>query len=306
MTGSSEAHNYTLGSTLPTGPCTHRVGARRPASLQEQPCDVWPDASQSDHCRRRSPAIMADDIVIDKALFQDRLSAFVAKWKADKRSGDHIFQGAAAIATVVGKASEPGTYLKPAAFQLWLLGYEFPATLFILTPDLLQVVTTKKKGKPSLCLQQVVFPPCTDRGLSASYLEPLKGGKVPVEILVRGKDPDENRKQFQTCIDTLRSAGDKVAVLKKDSATGAFADEWKAAFAEADFGEQQQVDLAPIMSAAALSVKDEKELVSPGLASCHLYLLQFHCFPGSLHDVHLTADPGSAPSAMPRVHRAHS
>lgn len=30
--------------------------------------------------------------------------------------------------------------------QLWLLGYEFPATLFILTPDLLQIVTTKKKG----------------------------------------------------------------------------------------------------------------------------------------------------------------
>ena len=31
--------------------------------------------------------------------------------------------------------------------QLWLLGYEFPATLFILTPDLLQIVTTKKKGE---------------------------------------------------------------------------------------------------------------------------------------------------------------
>jgi nucleosome binding factor SPN SPT16 subunit len=30
--------------------------------------------------------------------------------------------------------------------QLWLLGYEFPHTLFILTPDLLQIVTTKKKG----------------------------------------------------------------------------------------------------------------------------------------------------------------
>jgi nucleosome binding factor SPN SPT16 subunit len=30
--------------------------------------------------------------------------------------------------------------------QLWLLGYEFPHTLFVLTPDLLQIVTTKKKG----------------------------------------------------------------------------------------------------------------------------------------------------------------
>jgi hypothetical protein len=61
---------------------------------------------------------MADDIVIDKAAFQERLTNFVTKWKADKRSGDTVFQGAGSIATVVGKASEPGTYLKPAAYQV--------------------------------------------------------------------------------------------------------------------------------------------------------------------------------------------
>jgi nucleosome binding factor SPN SPT16 subunit len=93
-------------------------------------------------------------------------------------------------------------------------------------------------------------------------LEPLKGGKVPIEILVRGKDAEENKKQFQTCIDTIKNAGKKVAVLKKDSSTGGFADEWKAAFAEAGIKEEDQVDLAPILSQAALSVKDEKELVS--------------------------------------------
>ncbi|KAL1796202.1 hypothetical protein ACET3X_004742 [Alternaria dauci] len=183
---------------------------------------------------------MADnDIVIDKALFHERLNNLVTKWKADKRSGDQVFQGAGSIATLVGKASEPGIYLKPAAFQLWLLGYEFPATLFVLTPDLLQIVTTKKK---------------------ASYLEPLKGGKVPVEILVRGKDAEENKKQFQTCLETMKKAGKKVAVLKKDNANNAFASEWKAAFDEAGFKEEDQVDLAAILSNAALSVKDEKEL----------------------------------------------
>ncbi|CAN9284746.1 unnamed protein product [Alternaria alternata] len=183
---------------------------------------------------------MADnDIVIDKALFHERLNNLVTKWKADKRSGDQVFQGASSIATLVGKASEPGIYLKPAAFQLWLLGYEFPATLFVLTPDLLQIVTTKKK---------------------ASYLEPLKGGKVPVEILVRGKDAEENKKQFQTCLETMKKAGKKVAVLKKDNANNAFANEWKAAFDEAGFKDEDQVDLASIMSNAALSVKDEKEL----------------------------------------------
>ena len=30
--------------------------------------------------------------------------------------------------------------------KFWLLGYEFPATLFIFTPDAMYVVTTAKKG----------------------------------------------------------------------------------------------------------------------------------------------------------------
>ncbi|KAF2000156.1 SPT16-domain-containing protein [Amniculicola lignicola CBS 123094] len=182
---------------------------------------------------------MADDIVIDKQLFHERLNGFMTKWKADKRSGDQIFGGATSAVVLVGKASEPGSYLKPAAFQLWLLGYEFPATLFVLTPDLLQVVTTKKK---------------------ASYLEPLKGGKVPIEILVRGKDAEENKKQFQSCLDTIKNAGKKVAVLKKDSAAGPFAEEWRTAFSGADIKEDSQVDLAPILSNAALSIKDGQEM----------------------------------------------
>ena len=56
-----------------------------------------------------------------------------------------------------------------------------------------------------------------------------------------------------------------MAVLKKDNATGAFAEEWKAAFQAADIKEEDQVDLGLILSNAALSVKDEKELVSRSL-----------------------------------------
>lgn len=75
--------------------------------------------SQSTAKDLRSPAfIMADDIVIDKDLFHERLGNFISKWKTDKRGGDQIFQGAGSIATVVGKASDPGSYLKPAAFQV--------------------------------------------------------------------------------------------------------------------------------------------------------------------------------------------
>lgn len=78
---------------------------------------------------------------------------------------------------------------------------------------------------------------------------------------MRGKDAEENKKQIQTCIETLKKAGKKAAVLKKDSATGPFAEEWKAAFQEAGFKEEDQADLGVILSNAALSVKDERELV---------------------------------------------
>ena len=30
--------------------------------------------------------------------------------------------------------------------QFWLLGYEFPATLLVFTPEVMYVVTTAKKG----------------------------------------------------------------------------------------------------------------------------------------------------------------
>lgn len=29
---------------------------------------------------------------------------------------------------------------------------------------------------------------------------------MPVEILVRGKDAEENKKQFQSCLDTIKKA----------------------------------------------------------------------------------------------------
>lgn len=59
---------------------------------------------------------MADEIVVDKELFYNRLSSFITAWKGDKRS-DEVFQGAGSIVICVGKASE-GAYTKATAFQV--------------------------------------------------------------------------------------------------------------------------------------------------------------------------------------------
>ena len=41
----------------------------------------------------------------------------------------------------------------------------------------------------------------------AKHLELLKGGKIPIEILVRGKDADQNAKHFKRCLDAIKDAG---------------------------------------------------------------------------------------------------
>lgn len=41
----------------------------------------------------------------------------------------------------------------------------------------------------------------------AKHLEPLKGGKIPLEILVRGKDAEQNEKLFNKITDLIKSSG---------------------------------------------------------------------------------------------------
>jgi nucleosome binding factor SPN SPT16 subunit len=38
-------------------------------------------------------------------------------------------------------------------------------------------------------------------------LEPLKGGKIPLEVLVRGKDAEQNEKLFTKIADVIKSSG---------------------------------------------------------------------------------------------------
>lgn len=52
----------------------------------------------------------------------------------------------------------------------------------------------------------------------------------------------------------------KVGTIAKDTSVGPFIDEWKKAFDEIS-KDVEEVDITPALSAAALAVKDENELV---------------------------------------------
>ncbi|KAI1308574.1 FACT complex subunit SPT16 [Xylaria venustula] len=186
------------------------------------------------------------EIKIDAKLFHERVSHFISAWKNDKRTSDNgAFAGVSSIVIMMGKVEENPEFHKNNAMHFWLLGYEFPTTLMLFTTEKLYVVTTAKKAK---------------------HLEPLTKGKFPVEVLVRGKDAAANEKQFITIVETIKSAGQKVGVLTKDTSKGPFVDEWKKVFSD-KFPDAEEIDISTALSTAAFSVKDETELRAMRTAS---------------------------------------
>ncbi|KAK4452354.1 FACT complex subunit ctc-2 [Podospora aff. communis PSN243] len=185
------------------------------------------------------------DIKIDSKLFQERISHFINAWKSDKRSGDALFGGASSIVILMGKVDTNPEFHKNNAMHFWLLGYEFPTTLMLLTLDTIYILTTQKKAK---------------------YLDQITGGRIPVEVLVRGKDNAANEKLWLKITDAIKAAGKKVGVLTKDNSKGPFIDEWKKVFAD-NCKDAEEVDVAQALSGAAFSIKDETELRAMRTAS---------------------------------------
>ncbi|KAI1947601.1 FACT complex subunit spt16 [Ophidiomyces ophidiicola] len=182
---------------------------------------------------------MGEEIKIDKALFSDRLSTLYTAWKADKRSTSPVFGGATSIVVVMGRTEDTNSFQKSNSVHFWLLGYEFPATLCVFTLEGMYVVTTGKKAK---------------------HLEPLQGGKIPVELLIISKDPETKTKAFEKCLDLIKSSGNKVGVLPKDTSSGPFADEWKRTYSDISKN-IEEVDIGPALSSVCFSVKSQEELI---------------------------------------------
>jgi hypothetical protein len=74
----------------------------------------------------------------------------------------------------------------------------------LFTVDTLYILTTQKKGKQLTC---AIFDSLVIDRLAAKHLEQLKGGRFPIEVLVRGKDAAENEKLFIQITDKIKAAG---------------------------------------------------------------------------------------------------
>lgn len=108
-----------------------------------------------------------------------------------------------AILLVAGNSDEANPYRKTGALQTFLLGYEFPSTLTVLTPDSITFVCSEGKAKLLLPLA-----------------EKAKG--IKVEVKVKTKDAAQTKELFDGIVDTIQGAGKSLGTLPKDKYAGKF------------------------------------------------------------------------------------
>ena len=76
-------------------------------------------------CHHQRPSTTMAEIKIDKNLFQERLSHFISAWKADKRAGDALFNGASSILVLMGKTLESASFQKNNAIHVCSSGLRY-------------------------------------------------------------------------------------------------------------------------------------------------------------------------------------
>lgn len=141
----------------------------------------------------------------------------------------------------VGSAAEDeNPYSKSTSLQIWLLGYEFPDTVLALTETGFVFLTSAKKG---------------------AILESLVDVKgVPIQIIKRSKDVQENAKLFTEFFSVLSKSfgGKKMGILVKENPSGKFITEYNSNLSSSGI-EFEKVDVTSGI-ASVLAVKDEEEI----------------------------------------------
>ncbi|KAK0543166.1 FACT complex subunit spt16 [Tilletia horrida] len=148
-----------------------------------------------------------------------------------------------AVIVVQGTADEEAQTFKTTTLHLWLLGYEFPSTLIIITRKGFLFLTSGSKAK---------------------LLEPLQKNKEGIEIKVlrrANKDEDENKRLWGQTWEHLSDAGKRIGIFAKDQVKGKFSDEFDRNYKEiktkAGFEDGKDVGAA---FAAIWAPKDEDEM----------------------------------------------
>ncbi|KIM49314.1 hypothetical protein M413DRAFT_438502 [Hebeloma cylindrosporum] len=200
------------------------------------------------------------DTQLNKSLFSSRVKRIYDSWANAKEDEDYeSINDVDALLLVAGDpTSDDDPMRKGSCFQQWLLGYEFPSTLFLFQKEKISILCSASKAK---ILSQIE-----------------KAAKdITVEILARPKSKDVPSDALPKFLDMYRSAK-KVGSLIKEAPSGKLISEWQALVNDAS-QKPELVDMAPAIS-ALLAVKDEEELRwTQTAASLISTLLKYHVAP---------------------------
>ncbi|KAJ2744747.1 FACT complex subunit spt16 [Coemansia sp. BCRC 34301] len=125
------------------------------------------------------------------------------------------------------------------SLEMWLLGYEFPNTMMLMTKSKLYIVASPKKAKILEIIQDTP-------------------DSVSLEILVHGKEADKNKAMFGKLVSALKSSGSTIGMIFNENTGGKFVDEWTAEFA-ASKSSFTEADFGPVLS-RVLAVKEDGEI----------------------------------------------
>ena len=182
---------------------------------------------------------MTTSIQLDVKTFHKRIKILQEQWR-DYQSSLKTF---AAVSIVTGGANEFSTYQKSVAMHNWLLGYEFPETIVVLTPDKVGIVTSVKKGT---MLEQ----------LNTAFFE----NQTQVSIFKREKDGSNQEEVLASLLEFID--GDNVGVFVKDKLSTPLASAW------ADLLEssgKKTLDVAKEIS-ISFSIKDKEGISNTKIA----------------------------------------
>ena len=193
----------------------------------------------------------ADGVKINAERFFERLARLEGHMATNK---DALWGGCTGISIPLGANSGTVAYSKSAAMHLYLLGYEFPDTVMVLTKGHFLFMATSKK---LAYFKEQIIPH-------------QKENTSKIVLLEKSKDEGQNREYLNELINAIRKdKSKKVGSFLKQEFEGKFVPQWMTMLKDS------QLDLFEISPALSdfFAIKDENELVRQHtlfLATCHI------------------------------------
>jgi nucleosome binding factor SPN SPT16 subunit len=184
------------------------------------------------------------EVQINSELFYSRLNKIITHWTSNK-SSPALYDNSNVLVIPMGAVKGADViYSKSSALHLYLLGYEFPESLMIITPNIFYFITTQKK---------------------AAYLEAIKDDtKFPIETFYKTKDENANKEIFRNMLSIIKkNYGTTIGTLVKGEYEGKFIPLWNEYVTSESFN---TVEISRGLG-VILSTKDATELVCSSLSA---------------------------------------